>query len=92
MYCPPPGSLHVSPTKIVFFFPCRTAVCINIYLVHFVYRYVIDLYEVEVPPKYRREIYEEPMRRAQVEVSEPAKLRSAIHYACDSPPTLPRRY
>eukprot|EP00904_Undaria_pinnatifida_P006292 jgi/Undpi1/2793/HiC_scaffold_14.g06170.m1 len=31
-------------------------------------RYVIDLYEAEVPPKYRKEIYEEPMRRSQVEV------------------------
>ena len=31
-------------------------------------RYVIDLYEAEVPLKYRREINEEPMRRAQVEV------------------------
>eukprot|EP00903_Cladosiphon_okamuranus_P019477 g17911.t1 len=33
-------------------------------------RYVIDLYEAEVPLKYRREINEEPMRRAQVEVQE----------------------
>ncbi|CAM9577303.1 unnamed protein product [Ascophyllum nodosum] len=31
-------------------------------------RYVIDLYEAEVPHKYRKEIFEEPMRRAQVEV------------------------
>lgn len=29
---------------------------------------MIDLYEAEVPLKYRREIIEEPMRRAQVEV------------------------
>lgn len=41
----------------------------NRVIVVLLYRYVIDLYEVEVPPKYRREIYEEPMRRAQVEVS-----------------------
>lgn len=31
-------------------------------------RYVIDLYEAEVPHKYRREMFEEPMRRSQVEV------------------------
>lgn len=31
-------------------------------------RYVIDLYEAEVPQKYMREICEGPMRRAQVEV------------------------
>ena len=31
---------------------------------------MIDLYEAEVPLKYRREIIEEPMRRAQVEVRE----------------------
>ncbi len=29
---------------------------------------MIDLYEAEVPLKYRREIFEEPMRRSQVEV------------------------
>lgn len=31
-------------------------------------RYVVDLYEAEVPIKYKREIVEGPMRRAQVEV------------------------
>lgn len=43
-------------------------------------RYVIDLYEAEVPLKYRREICEEPMRRAQVEVR--LVSRSALLLLC----------
>lgn len=39
---------------------------------------MIDLYEAEVPLKYRREINEEPMRRAQVEVRETVVLDSTF--------------
>eukprot|EP00752_Nemacystus_decipiens_P014594 g12996.t1 len=50
-------------------------------------RYVIDLYEAEVPLKYRREIFEEPMRRAQVEVQ---KMRWRVEPEEARPPDKPR--
>ncbi|CAM9394381.1 unnamed protein product [Ectocarpus sp. 13 AM-2016] len=50
-------------------------------------RYVIDLYEAEVPLKYRREICEEPMRRAQVEVQ---KMRWRVEPEEARPPDKPQ--
>ncbi|CAM9442986.1 unnamed protein product [Scytosiphon promiscuus] len=50
-------------------------------------RYVIDLYEAEVPLKYRREIFEGPMRRAQVEVQ---KMRWRVEPEEARPPDKPQ--
>lgn len=54
-------------------------------------RYVIDIYEAEVPLKYMNQICEEPRRRAQVEVRSQSEGKTPLLLVCIINTSQPRR-